>query len=206
MSMKIDGKPQTVTRVESIEYLPQKVWTVPNILTFARILLLPVLIYALAVRVRMGFLPAICVGVFMIATDLLDGVFARRLKQSSRLGMILDPISDKLIIGALAAYFAFEGKVPIWIATIVIARDITILVFSIPMVKRGLLPVPVIWGRLTPFVFGLSFLLVVAKFETAASILMIIALVLGVFSAGSYYDNYKKVVNEKQIHVFRSGK
>ena len=85
---------------------PQKTWTVPNILTLARILITPVI--ALLPFIN-GYWPKlICFVIFIAAavTDVIDGRIARRSNQITDLGKILDPIADKLLL------FATLG--PIW--------------------------------------------------------------------------------------------
>ena len=174
--------------------LPNRIFTIPNILTMSRILLLPVLIYSLHNRNEFGDVPAIVVGSVMIITDLLDGWLARLLNQYTKLGWLLDPISDKLIIGSLALFFAIEGELPYWIAIIVIGRDLAILSFGLPMVKKKILPKTNLYGRLSPFFWGLGFALLVAGLRPFAWTVMIIALVLCVFSAGMYYVEFKKAM------------
>jgi len=179
-----------------LDRISNRVFTIPNILTFFRILLLPVLIWALEASVQIGYAYAVIVGSIMILTDLLDGIAARKLNQRSRLGMILDPISDKFIISSLAIYFAIKGSIPTWIVIIIVARDFAILIFGLIMLKHNYAPKPIIWGRLSPFLWAISFLFLVIGQEGYAWSIMVIALVLGIFSAGAYYANYRKVMEE----------
>jgi CDP-diacylglycerol--glycerol-3-phosphate 3-phosphatidyltransferase len=95
--------------------------TIPNILTFLRLLLLPVVVmlfrgehYAGAALLFLG----------AVLTDPLDGYLARRLNQQTRLGMYLDPLTDKIIILSLFYELALSGIVPTAAAHLLLAREL----------------------------------------------------------------------------------
>ena len=98
--------------------------TVPNAITIARLVLVPVMGYFLAVG---GYGWALIV--FMVAafTDFIDGVIARAFGQTSVLGATLDPIADKLSMFVATVLLAWQGLVPIWLAVAIVARDIVIV-------------------------------------------------------------------------------
>ncbi|MCD6594528.1 CDP-alcohol phosphatidyltransferase family protein [bacterium] len=194
----MDDEMDINSSVIKLDSLPNKLMTVSNILTLTRIFLLPFLIWTLDIRKEFGYTPAIIIGSIMILTDIFDGIIARRYNQYSRLGVILDPVFDKLVIMTLTIYFAAKGEIPTWIAVIVVARDITLLAFGAVMVKRGLAPKPIIWGRLYPLLWGIAFLLLFVGLYSFAWSLMIVAIILGIFSAGAYYNNYRKMMETKK--------
>ncbi len=101
-----------------------RVLTVPNLITFARLGLLPVLLWMLAIREY-----EIAFWLFVAASlgDGLDGWLARKLDQMSRLGALLDPIADKLTILGIAWILATEGILPVWIAALMSLRDLVIV-------------------------------------------------------------------------------
>src|SRR5688572_4318680 len=99
--------------------------TVPNILSFARIALIPVFCWLSAnERTRLW-------GIFLFAdvvsTDWVDGYVARRTGQVSELGRILDPVADRLAIGAGLLTFAISGIFPFWAALLILVRDVAVL-------------------------------------------------------------------------------
>lgn len=103
--------------------------TVANALTILRMLLIPVFVNALWYS-----RPDIALWVFSIAgvTDLLDGALARWLHQRSRLGAILDPAADKLLL--VSAFIVLSipqievrHHIPVWLMTLVVARDVIIV-------------------------------------------------------------------------------
>jgi cardiolipin synthase (CMP-forming) len=98
--------------------------TVPNLLTLSRILLTPLLVWLLVERKLNQALI-----VFFIAgmTDGLDGLIARLFKQKSRLGAILDPLADKLLLVSSLLILGHIGLIPGWLVVIAVARDIVIV-------------------------------------------------------------------------------
>jgi len=114
-------------------------WTVPNILTLLRIVLIPVFVVAFYLPLewaRMG-----CALIFAAAglTDWLDGHLARRWRQTSSLGAFLDPVADKLIVAvALVLLVQAEPTPALAIpAAIIIGREITISALREWMAELG---------------------------------------------------------------------
>ncbi len=97
---------------------------VPNLLTGARIALVPVLLSLLAVE---RYASALGVGAVAALTDALDGHLARRWHLESRLGAMLDPLADKLLIVGSVLVLASLGRFPPWLALAVVGRDGVIL-------------------------------------------------------------------------------
>lgn len=100
--------------------------TVPNWLTFGRILSLP-LIIVLASFPGRGFGIAAAV-VFSLAaiTDFLDGYIARKTGQVSEFGKLIDPIADKIIVAAAFIMLVHLGRAPAWIVALIISREFAI--------------------------------------------------------------------------------
>jgi CDP-diacylglycerol--glycerol-3-phosphate 3-phosphatidyltransferase/cardiolipin synthase len=71
---------------------------------------------------------ALATGLFIFAavTDWLDGYLARRMKQESAFGQFLDPVADKLIVAAALLVLLNMGRVQVWVALVIIGREITI--------------------------------------------------------------------------------
>lgn len=95
--------------------------TVPNALTLVRMLLTPFFGYFWW---RHWFVLAIATFAVASASDVLDGLFARVLNQRSKLGQILDPAADKLLVLVTFIAAAATGAVPWWLASLVIGRDV----------------------------------------------------------------------------------
>jgi CDP-diacylglycerol--glycerol-3-phosphate 3-phosphatidyltransferase len=115
----------------------------PNALTVLRIFLVPVLVVVLLTRARTeeGLLLGSAIFGIAVLTDYLDGYFARRRNQVTRLGILLDPIADKLLTAAAFLSLVEMDAVPAWMVMIVLGREIAV---------TGLRNVAAGWGHLIP--------------------------------------------------------
>lgn len=126
---------------EGADTLSDRVWTIPNLLSFARLLGVPVFLW-LVLGPELDEL-ALLVLMASGVTDYLDGVLARRLNQSSRVGQILDPVADRLYILAVVIGLALRDIIPWGLAVSLPLRDI-LLFAVIPFLRtRGYSSLPV---------------------------------------------------------------
>ena len=114
----------------------------PNILTWLRILTIPLVIgvfYVPGVWLSSWHQNLIATALFIAAaiTDWLDGYFARRLNQTSAFGEFLDPVADKLMIAAALIVLVELGRVEAIIAVIIIGREIAVSALREWMAKIG---------------------------------------------------------------------
>ncbi|MGI8523007.1 MAG: CDP-alcohol phosphatidyltransferase family protein [Nocardioides sp.] len=118
-----------------------RVWTVPNLVSAARLAGVPVFLWLVLGPHADGW----ALGLLMVSgvTDYLDGYLARRLDQFSRLGQILDPVADRLYILAVVLGLALRGIIPWWMALILPLRD-ALLWGLVPILRtRGYSALPV---------------------------------------------------------------
>ncbi|HDR90729.1 MAG TPA: hypothetical protein ENN75_00615, partial [candidate division Zixibacteria bacterium] len=173
--------------------------TLPNILTFSRLVALPFLLYTLFDIERLGPVPTIAIGGYMFVSDLLDGVLAKYLGQISLVGAIADPVIDKVVIDAIAITFAIIGWLPIWAVSLIILRDMGIVIFGIKIFMRyGTLVTPVFLGRITPLAWGAVFITAFAYMPILKWIFLSIAMVLTIVSGYLYYSRYSELIAKKE--------
>jgi CDP-diacylglycerol--glycerol-3-phosphate 3-phosphatidyltransferase len=111
----------------------------PNALTALRIFLVPVLVVVLLTRAEGGlFLGVVIFGVGVL-TDYLDGYFARRRNQVTRIGILLDPLADKLLTAAAFLSMVEMGLVPAWMVMIILGRELAVTAFRNVAAGRGVL-------------------------------------------------------------------
>jgi CDP-diacylglycerol--glycerol-3-phosphate 3-phosphatidyltransferase len=115
----------------------------PNALTVLRIFLVPVLVVVLLTRARTeeGLLLGSAIFGIAVLTDYLDGYFARRRNQVTRLGILLDPIADKLLTASAFLSLVEMDAIPAWMVMIILGREIAV---------TGLRNVAAGWGHLIP--------------------------------------------------------
>jgi len=122
------------------EQVSDRVLTVPNLISFARLALVP----AFAVLI-LRHQDVWALGVLAVsgASDWLDGLIARRFHQVSRLGQLLDPAADRLFILVTLLGLAWREVVPLWLVIILVGRD-ALLAGLLPVLARhGYGPLPV---------------------------------------------------------------
>ena len=123
-----------------ISEISNRILTVPNILSFIRLALVPVfLVLIIAGEDAL----ALVVLVISSVSDYLDGVIARRFGQITRLGQLLDPAADRLFIFAALIGLASRGIIPWWLFIVIVARDAMLVVLGIVLANHGYGPLPV---------------------------------------------------------------
>ncbi|WP_067471894.1 CDP-alcohol phosphatidyltransferase family protein [Actinomadura hibisca] len=160
MSAEIDKAPESATA---------RVWTVPNLLSFARLLGVPLFLW-LVLAEHDGW--ALGVLVFAGLSDWLDGKLARALNQTSRLGVVLDPAADRLYILATLVGLAARDIIPVWLVVLLVGREVAITPI-VPIMRRlgyqGTLPVHFI-GKAATMCLLYSFpLLLIGDHDGAAA-------------------------------------
>lgn len=135
--------------------------TVPNLLSILRIISLPFIFYLIKYNYPTWAL------ILLIAswvTDLLDGFIARTFNQRSKLGSYLDPIADKIVTASLFIFLTIHDRIPLWIASIVVGRDVVIFAGLLVVFLPQKFPVasPSYLGKFTTFFQALILLLVMS--------------------------------------------
>jgi CDP-diacylglycerol--glycerol-3-phosphate 3-phosphatidyltransferase len=144
-----DGPPEAVPLAELREDEPH--WfNLPNLLTFLRVLLVPVILWLVAIDEPGDTARWWAFGVFVFAaaTDSIDGWAARRWNGVTRWGQLADPIADKmLIIGSLAS-LAYVGDLPWWAVNVIVARELAVTLLRVRLIRRLDLVMPASnWGK-----------------------------------------------------------
>lgn len=138
-----------------------RIVTIPNLLSFARLLLIPVFLWL--VLAEEADLWGVAVLTVSGITDWADGVIARRTGQSTRLGRLLDPLVDRLTIAATLIGLALRDLIPWWLVLLLAARELLLLALVPALRRRGLVALPVHYlGKAATFAlyWGFPFVLV----------------------------------------------
>ncbi|MFP4460346.1 MAG: CDP-alcohol phosphatidyltransferase family protein [Candidatus Zixiibacteriota bacterium] len=181
---------------EAIEL--NQLYTVPNILTILRIILLPFLMWSLF-ELQHGTSKAIpiIIGAVMLGTDLVDGYFARKLNQETRLGSLLDPISDKLIVIGLGFILYILGYLPLLFLALIFLRDLFISIFGLFVYfKMGELMQTNIFARMTPLFWGFTYILYVASLDKFALVIGILAVLMTITSGILYLVDFIQILKQ----------
>jgi cardiolipin synthase (CMP-forming) len=104
--------------------VPGRRLSIPNLITLARILLVPVMVWAItAGEMQIAFLLFLLAGL----SDLIDGYLAKRFNMATELGAYLDPLADKALIVSVYVTLGIAGAIPRWLVILVVSRDIMIV-------------------------------------------------------------------------------
>lgn len=171
----------------------------PNALTLLRIFLVPVLVVLLLTRTEHGLLLGTAVFGLAVVTDYLDGWFARRRNQVTRLGILLDPIADKLLTTAAFIALVEMDAVPAWAVMIVVGRELVVTGFRNVAAGRGvLIPASSLGkGKMVAQVVAISLLLLSRRFaglEWPAQAAFWLVVILALVSAGDYFARFWREV------------
>lgn len=166
---------------------PDRVATVPNLLSLLRLLGVPLFLWLLLGPHADGW--ALLVLALSGISDWADGVLARRLNQQSALGALLDPTADRLYILASLAGLVLRHIVPWWLVAIIVAREAVLGVGLIALRRHGWAPPEVHYlGKAATFALLYAFpLLVLGTYHgTAADVARPIAWAFTIWGTGLY--------------------
>lgn len=179
----------------------EKIFTVANILTFCRIVLIaPFLYFFITER----YIEATATVVASGLSDCFDGLLARKLNQVSDLGKLLDPVADKLTLVALAVCICIMFPIVIPLMVILALKDLLMLCGGLYMIKKGIKPPAAKWyGKVGTIVFYFSVCLIVflkAFFQIESDILTIVLMSLTaitmIFALVKYFQLFLKLRKE----------
>ncbi|MBI1350825.1 MAG: CDP-alcohol phosphatidyltransferase family protein [Actinomycetales bacterium] len=152
--------------------VPDRVLTIPNVLSMLRLAGVPVFLWL--VLGPQADVAAFALLVVAGASDWFDGYLARRLNQQSRLGVLLDPLADRLYIAATLLGLAIRELIPWWLVGVLVARELFLLALLPRLRRSGRVALPVTYvGKAATFclLWGFPLLLLggVPGFGTAAA-------------------------------------
>ena len=137
-----------------------KVLTAPNVITCCRLMLVPLFVYLRFFTIYQT--AALVVFAVAACTDWIDGQVARRTGQVSKLGKVLDPLVDRVLLATGVISVCVEGNLPLWIVVLLVVRDLVLLIEGRIMIAlmHKLVSVSYVGKFATTFLlFGFSFLL-----------------------------------------------
>ena len=181
---------------ETLPDAPLRPWTIPNAIGFLRLILIPVFI-VLAWNAGGASLSAAAVYAVVAWGDYADGIAARVTGQYSRLGAMLDPLIDRLlVIAGVVVCWRFE-LVPIALLAALVAREVLVLIGGSYALRRGVQLEINWWGRwgVWPAMGGLF--LGICGAPLAATIMLAFGLLLLVIAAIQYYRSARIVLAQR---------
>lgn len=174
----------------------------PNTITLARLLAVPVIIVLFSLYPRGGpWVSGICAVVYLIAalTDLLDGHLARKYNLVSTLGKFLDPLADKLLVMSALLMLIALGRVPAWVAFLILAREMAVTGLRAIAAERGLVIAASAGGKrktlaqnIALFCLLWHFPLLWADLAAVGTVILYVALAVTYWSGVEYFRDFRK--------------
>jgi cardiolipin synthase len=181
---------------------------VPNILTSARIVLVPCFLVA---SMQRHYTLAFVIFVTAAVTDILDGLLARRLNVRSRLGSVLDPLADKMLMVCGFLYYTFASGLPVtgipgWLTFAVFIRDFLIVFVVYLLYTRVRIRhiSPSIAGKTSTVMQAVTLATVIAvnaflpRWSTAVAVLFRVSLLITLFSGWNYMRRLSHLLRDSE--------
>ncbi len=182
----------------------------PNLLTLARIVLVPLLVVVLLTKVESPWilgLPKELIGaaIFAVAslTDWLDGYLARRRQQVTLLGQVMDPLADKLLVTAALVSLVQLGLAPAWMVAVILGREFAVTGLRSVAYARGV-PMPASpLGKFKMLTQVVAILLLILSHRQWAALFVLgqialwVVVVTALVSAVDYYRRFNLVLSPK---------
>jgi CDP-diacylglycerol--glycerol-3-phosphate 3-phosphatidyltransferase len=170
----------------------------PNSLTLLRITLIPIFVIFLTIRIPYGNYLAALVFIIAALTDSLDGYLARKWKQITKMGIILDPLADKLLITAALISLVELGQIAGWVAIVILGREFAVSGLRTLKAEEGIIIAASKLGKIKTISQIIAVILIILK-NLYYSFLplpigvwaMYIAVVITIVSGIEYFRNFK---------------
>jgi CDP-diacylglycerol--glycerol-3-phosphate 3-phosphatidyltransferase len=171
---------------------------VPNVLTLLRIVLVPVLVVALLGETPDGDVIAAIVFALAAFTDGLDGYIARRNKQVTTFGKLMDPLADKLLVIAALISLVSLDRLAAWVAMVIIARELAVTGLRSIAAERGVVIAASWMGKLKTALQVAAIICLIA-FDPApvwVDVLLYVAVAVTLISGADYFLGLRKRLDE----------
>ncbi len=174
------------------------IFTIANFFSFLRMLVVWPIVVQLQRNTPQGSLNALYLMLFAIATDFLDGFFARKFNQRSDVGRIIDPLADKVAVAAVAYVLMKTRGLPSWFFALLIVRDLAILCLAPILMKRTRgIPESNWYGKIAVTVIAVVFVLYTLNWQPWNLWALYVSLIFLVLSGWSYLQRFLQHVRRR---------
>lgn len=166
----------------------------PNLLTVLRLILIPIFILIFFSNISNSLIYSITIFLLAGVTDFLDGYIARKHKLVTKIGIVLDPLADKLMLMTVLTCLVIKDYIPLWVLLIICAKEIFMIFCGLFLYKKGTLIPSNVFGKVTTILFYIS--IFILGFNTTIGVYLLylsvaIAIVALINYAIIYFNNKK---------------
>jgi len=191
--IRVKSSRETMREPNEVRRLEGRILTVPNVLSLARLFMVPIVVALLLARAD-----GLAAALFVLAavTDFLDGKLARR-AVPTRLGQILDPVADRLMLSSVAVVLAVRGLLPAWAVAILVGRDLLTLVGSVVVGEK--IRVNRVGKAATALLMGAIALVVLRPGTVVGEIMFYAGFGLSIVAALMYLRNVRRILGGGEV-------
>ncbi len=179
-------------------------WTIPNQITLARILAIPLLMYFIFAEGTVFKILAIVLFALAAASDVVDGYLARSLRQETPFGVFADPIADKLLVTAALVSFVELGELAAVPVVVILAREFLVTGFRLLAVGEGIVISASYLGKaktishtgLVMFILAVRYFGVGPWGDVLREAFLYLAVALAVISGGEYFWRGRRLLTK----------
>lgn len=181
------------------EHVSNEIWNLPNSLTLLRIFLVPFLVVVLLTKFSGREYAGLAIFLVAAITDFFDGYFARKLKKTTRLGALLDPIADKLLMSAAFISLVELQYAKAWMIVIIIGREFAVSGLRSIAAQQGvtIAASPLGKGKMVSQVIAISLLILgheLGDFLFVGELALWVVMVFALVSMVDYFVKFARAV------------
>ncbi|HOK07009.1 MAG TPA: CDP-diacylglycerol--glycerol-3-phosphate 3-phosphatidyltransferase [Syntrophales bacterium] len=188
-----------------LDQAQRRVFNLPNVITLARLSIIPVLFFLLAAPGQTWSLVIAVTFILVSFTDLLDGYVARRYRIVTTMGKFLDPIADKLVLNTAMILMIPIGRIQAWVVALIVIRDFVVDgIRSIAQAEGFTIPASRLGKQKTLCqVFAISALIIHypifgADAHAVGTVILYLALFLSIYSGIDYLAKFYRIIVRKE--------
>jgi len=191
--IRVKSSRETMREPNEVRRLEGRILTVPNALSLARLFMVPIVVVLLLAQAD-----GLAAALFALAavTDFLDGKLARR-AGPTRLGQILDPVADRLMLSSVAVVLAVRGLLPAWAVAILVGRDLLTLVGSVVVGEK--IRVNRVGKAATALLMGAIALVVLRPGTVVGEIVFYAGFGLSIVAGLMYLRNVRRILGRGEV-------
>ena len=194
-----DPSPHRPQPVPPIQDEMAEIWNLPNRLTLLRIFLVPFLVAVLLTKFTGSEYVGLAIFLLAAITDFFDGYFARRMKKVTRLGTLLDPIADKLLMSAAFISLVELGLAKAWMIAIIIGREFAVSGLRSIAAQQGvtIAASPLGKGKMISQVVAIAVLILgheLGEFRFVGEVALWLVMLLALASGIDYFVRFARAV------------
>lgn len=175
-------------------------FNIPNKITLIRVLLIPLFAIILLAEMPHKSILAAFVFIMLSISDFFDGYLARKKKQVTEMGKLIDPIADKLLISTALVFLAAGDDIPLWMAAAIIAREVIVTSTRIYFLPDKIVIPASNFGKAKTVVQSIAIVAVLLQLSLSWH-LMLIAVLITLVSGIEYFARARKLTGDKIVNL-----